>query len=110
MPTGTRPPTDTLAYPGCSSSAWPFPWPHTLGVDLVLTLGASPFPSYEISPLMVIHREERQSFAHFLTSTCAIVGGVLTGTILLRNWSTLGRLADSALCPPQSPVSSTRSS
>lgn len=27
---------------------------------------------------MVIHKEERQSFAHFLTSTCAIVGGVLT--------------------------------
>ncbi|KAL8279228.1 hypothetical protein RQP46_008265 [Phenoliferia psychrophenolica] len=36
------------------------------------------FFNYEISPLMVIHREERQSFAHFLTSTCAIVGGVLT--------------------------------
>lgn len=26
----------------------------------------------------MINREERQSFAHFLTSTCAIVGGVLT--------------------------------
>ena len=27
---------------------------------------------------MVVHRETRQSLAHFLTSTCAIVGGVLT--------------------------------
>ncbi|GAA5902473.1 hypothetical protein JCM6882_002762 [Rhodosporidiobolus microsporus] len=36
------------------------------------------FFNYEISPLMVIHKETRQSLAHFLTSTCAIVGGVLT--------------------------------
>ena len=33
---------------------------------------------YEISPMLVIHRETRQSIAHFLTSTCAIVGGILT--------------------------------
>lgn len=32
----------------------------------------------EISPMQVIHREYRQSFAHFATSTCAIIGGVLT--------------------------------
>ncbi|GAA6003348.1 retrograde cargo receptor ERV46 [Rhodotorula paludigena] len=36
------------------------------------------FFNYEISPLQVIHRETRQSLAHFLTSTCAIIGGVLT--------------------------------
>ncbi|GAA5868039.1 hypothetical protein JCM8547_000786 [Rhodosporidiobolus lusitaniae] len=36
------------------------------------------FFNYDISPLQVIHKEERQSLAHFLTSTCAIVGGVLT--------------------------------
>ncbi|KAL7413427.1 ER to Golgi transport-related protein [Mrakia frigida] len=36
------------------------------------------FFNYEISPMLVIHTEERQSFAHFLTSTMAIVGGVLT--------------------------------
>ena len=28
--------------------------------------------------MLVIHRETRQSIAHFLTSTCAIVGGILT--------------------------------
>jgi len=28
--------------------------------------------------MLVMHRETRQAFAHFLTSTCAIVGGVLT--------------------------------
>jgi hypothetical protein len=36
------------------------------------------FFSYEISPMLVIHTQTRQSFAHFLTDTCAIVGGVLT--------------------------------
>ncbi|RXK40445.1 COPII-coated vesicle component Erv46 [Tremella mesenterica] len=34
--------------------------------------------NYEISPMKVIHTETRQSFAHFLTSSCAIIGGVLT--------------------------------
>jgi len=36
------------------------------------------FFNFEISPILVVHTESRQSFAHFLTSTCAIVGGVLT--------------------------------
>ncbi|KAH7087915.1 endoplasmic reticulum-derived transport vesicle ERV46 [Auriculariales sp. MPI-PUGE-AT-0066] len=36
------------------------------------------FFNYEISPMRIIHAETRQSFAHFITSTCAIVGGVLT--------------------------------
>ncbi|KAG1772406.1 Sec1 family-domain-containing protein [Suillus occidentalis] len=39
--------------------------------------------NYEISPILVVHSETRQSFAHFLTSTCAIVGGVLTVAALL---------------------------
>lgn len=38
----------------------------------------SVFFNYEISPLQVITRETRESFAHFATSLCAIVGGVLT--------------------------------
>ncbi|KAI5118701.1 hypothetical protein M0805_003357 [Coniferiporia weirii] len=41
------------------------------------------FINYEISPLLVVHSETRQSFAHFLTSTCAIVGGVLTIATIL---------------------------
>ncbi|KAG8214562.1 Sec1 family-domain-containing protein [Butyriboletus roseoflavus] len=41
------------------------------------------FFSFEISPILVVHSETRQSFAHFLTSTCAIVGGVLTVAALL---------------------------
>ena len=36
------------------------------------------FFNFEISPILIVHSETRQSFAHFLTSTCAIVGGVLT--------------------------------
>jgi len=36
------------------------------------------FFNFEISPILVVHSDTRQSFAHFVTSTCAIVGGVLT--------------------------------
>jgi len=36
------------------------------------------FFNYEISPILVVHTDMRSSFAHFVTSTCAIVGGVLT--------------------------------
>ncbi|KAG9096556.1 hypothetical protein FRC06_008541 [Ceratobasidium sp. 370] len=36
------------------------------------------FFNFEISPLMVVHRETRKTFAHFATSLCAIIGGVLT--------------------------------
>jgi len=41
------------------------------------------FFNFEISPILVVHAETRQSFAHFITSTCAIVGGVLTVTSLV---------------------------
>ncbi|KAI0684934.1 endoplasmic reticulum-derived transport vesicle ERV46 [Cytidiella melzeri] len=41
------------------------------------------FFNYEISPILIVHQETRQSFAHFLTSTCAIVGGVLTVASLI---------------------------
>ncbi|KAF9067147.1 endoplasmic reticulum vesicle transporter-domain-containing protein [Rhodocollybia butyracea] len=36
------------------------------------------FFNFEISPILVVHTDTRQSLAHFMTSTCAIVGGVLT--------------------------------
>ncbi|KAG8682088.1 hypothetical protein FRC11_000266 [Ceratobasidium sp. 423] len=36
------------------------------------------FFHYEISPMLVVHRETQKSFAHLVTSLCAIVGGVLT--------------------------------
>ncbi|TFK40537.1 Sec1-like protein [Crucibulum laeve] len=41
------------------------------------------FFNFEISPILVVHSDTRQSFAHFITSTCAIVGGVLTVASLL---------------------------
>jgi len=44
------------------------------------------FFNYEISPMQVVHQEYRQSFAHFATSTCAIVGGVLTVAGLLDSF------------------------
>ncbi|CCO33916.1 Endoplasmic reticulum-Golgi intermediate compartment protein 3 [Rhizoctonia solani AG-1 IB] len=36
------------------------------------------FFHYEISPMLVVHNETKKSFAHLVTSLCAIVGGVLT--------------------------------
>lgn len=36
------------------------------------------FISYEFSPMMVKYVEKRRSFFHFLTSVCAIIGGVFT--------------------------------
>lgn len=40
------------------------------------------FPSlffhFDISPMIIIHREFKKSFASFLTSVCAIIGGVYT--------------------------------
>nr|VZI41284.1 unnamed protein product [Spirometra erinaceieuropaei] len=41
------------------------------------------FFNYEISPLLVKLTEERKSFLHFLTNTCAIIGGVFTVASLL---------------------------
>ncbi|GBE83107.1 endoplasmic reticulum-derived transport vesicle ERV46 [Sparassis latifolia] len=41
------------------------------------------FFNYDVSPILIVHTETRQSFAHFLTSTCAIVGGVLTVAALI---------------------------
>ena len=36
--------------------------------------------SYDISPMQVVVREERKTFAAFLTQICAIIGGVFTVT------------------------------
>ncbi|CAB4378986.1 DUF1692-domain-containing protein [Rhizophagus irregularis] len=36
------------------------------------------FFNYDISPMLIINREERKSFTHFLTGVCAIVGGIFT--------------------------------
>ncbi|CAE6491953.1 unnamed protein product [Rhizoctonia solani] len=33
---------------------------------------------FDVSPMMVAHKERSKSFAHFATSLCAIIGGVLT--------------------------------
>ncbi|KAG8690079.1 hypothetical protein FRC09_012151 [Ceratobasidium sp. 395] len=49
--------------------------------------------NYEISPLMVVHRETRQTFAHFITSLCAVIGGVLTVATIADSvvFATMGR-------------------
>jgi len=36
------------------------------------------FVSYELSPMMVRYSEKNRSFLHFLTSVCAIIGGIFT--------------------------------
>lgn len=69
-------------------------------MTVTIPMSAGAFFNFEISPILVVHAETRQSFAHFLTSsvsivshtldtdsncfrTCAIVGGVLTVASLL---------------------------
>ncbi|KAF9585715.1 Endoplasmic reticulum-Golgi intermediate compartment protein 3 [Lunasporangiospora selenospora] len=41
------------------------------------------FFNFDISPMMVIQKEERKSFTSFLTGVCAIVGGVFTVASIL---------------------------
>lgn len=50
------------------------------GVETTHGLDARPgvFFNIEVSPMQIIHTEKRKPFAHFLTTLCAIVGGVLT--------------------------------
>lgn len=47
-----------------------------------LNFGAAQLPgvfvSYELSPIMIKYIERSQSFSHFLTSCCAIIGGLFT--------------------------------
>lgn len=45
-------------------------------IPFLLNLGV--FFNYDISPMLIINREERKSFTHFLTGVCAIVGGIFT--------------------------------
>ena len=70
--------------------------PSTIDSIINQQVVSGTFFNFEISPILVVHTETRQSFAHFLTSyvsgvtfhvssssyrlfrTCAIVGGVLT--------------------------------
>ncbi|GJJ69049.1 endoplasmic reticulum-Golgi intermediate compartment protein 3 [Entomortierella parvispora] len=41
------------------------------------------FFNFDISPMVVVQKEERKSFASFLTTVCAIVGGIFTVFSLL---------------------------
>jgi hypothetical protein len=54
---------------------------------------------YELSPIMVKFSESTKSFAHFLTSLCAIVGGVFTvagivDSVLYQGMRTLKKKID----------------
>jgi len=55
------------------------------GVDIVHERIGLPgaFFNFEISPMEVVHIEQRQSWAHFITSMAAIIGGVLTVASLI---------------------------
>lgn len=41
------------------------------------------FVTYELAPMMVKYSEKQKSFFHFLTSVCAIIGGVFTVASLI---------------------------
>ena len=51
------------------------------------------FVSYELSPLMVRYTEKTKSFLHFLTSVCAIVGGIFTVAGILDSFIYRGSAA-----------------
>jgi len=57
--------------------------PQGIHVQHGVTGTPGAFFNFEISPILVVHSDTQQSFAHFVTSTCAIVGGVLTVASLL---------------------------
>ena len=40
---------------------------------------------YDISPVMVVVREETQAFATFVTKICAVIGGIYTVIGLIDN-------------------------
>lgn len=48
---------------------------------------------YDLSPIKVQYREEYKSFTHFLTSVCAIVGGVFTVSGLIDSFIYHGQKA-----------------
>jgi hypothetical protein len=51
------------------------------------------FMNIEVSPMQIVHTEKRKPFAHFLTTFCAIVGGVLTVASLIDSalFNTIGK-------------------
>jgi len=53
---------------------------HSKKVSLLTGESGMPgiFFNYELSPLMVKYTEKANSFGHFATNTCAIIGGVFT--------------------------------
>ncbi|KIK04478.1 hypothetical protein K443DRAFT_130832 [Laccaria amethystina LaAM-08-1] len=59
-------------------------------------LSTGAFFNFEISPILVVCAETRQSFAQFLTSICAIIGGVLTVASIIDSilFATYHRLKD----------------
>ncbi|KDN53212.1 DUF1692-domain-containing protein [Tilletiaria anomala UBC 951] len=66
------------------------PEPHQTQHGFVGVPGV--FFNYEISALKTVHTESRQTLAHFLTNTCAIVGGILTVAGLLDGIIYNGRM------------------
>ncbi|KAI8037872.1 hypothetical protein M5D96_009373 [Drosophila gunungcola] len=56
------------------------------------------FFSYELSPLMVKYAEKHNSFGHFATNCCSIIGGVFTvagilAVLLNNSWEAIQRKA-----------------
>jgi endoplasmic reticulum-Golgi intermediate compartment protein 3 len=51
------------------------------------------FMNIEVSPMQIVHTEKHKPFAHFLTTFCAIVGGVLTVASLIDSalFNTIGK-------------------
>jgi hypothetical protein len=68
------------------------------GIEMTHNFDARPgvFINIDVSPMQIIHTEKRKPFAHFLTTFCAIVGGVLTVASLIDStlYRTIGKDED----------------
>lgn len=65
------------------------------GIETTHGFDARPgvFINIDVSPMQIIHTEKRKPFAHFLTTFCAIIGGVLTVASLVDSalYNTIGK-------------------
>lgn len=50
---------------------------HMYNADSELLIPAAKF-SYDLSPIQIVVTQRSKAFYHFITTTCAIIGGVFT--------------------------------
>ena len=80
-PTPTNPP----AQPRCHTRPLPLHRAGKADAHIDTALVPNAVFHYDISPVMVVVREETQAFATFVTKICAVIGGIYTVIGLIDN-------------------------